>query len=647
MLQKIWASILIAIFTLWNISVTFADQVSPEYMKAKILAEKTTYEKYVSQLETIIPSLTSEKLIEIKQRAQNGQKSSNSTDLNNFLNFVETLIQDELSMRSDSWKIIPTTTTPVVPKEEEEISPISDSDKAQAEQEILILQKTAADWLIDMLESVTVIWENMSHREEKWDFSMQLEMNIPDFMKYSLGVKINDYIAETQLLDQTFTGNTEVDVMVESYYENFGGSFSGDVELISKDWVFYLKVDNVETNTSEELEIGVEPFLKILKGLSDENTYISFEDEDALFALEALQWISISNVEKIIQEASDVPMFEAYDKVDGKFLLQPTKEFCSFAKATLAIFDPFNGDTCSDRQYENMLEDFRNGTLSFQLTPGKNKNLLVTLRESDAYGELSIDYSQYGLISISGSIVEPGNENVNNVSFNFIPKKEFNFDAKIEEMITSSLRMSLNSKNTITQADLDLTIYDEYSEWSLVAEAIYSGGKLSASAQWKFDDTEISCEWSGKLSSNKWNFSGDCDISNKDYWSEEIQEFKTNINWEYDLSGTKNNIEVDMSMLLDENDFFSFNIKNTGTKKQVKARTINKPTKVINYEEIESELYGYDDYYEGNDGCYTIDGFEYCDVITDEYYYDAYNNTYYYDDYEYNATSWEYYYYEY
>ena len=650
MLQKIGIYILITLLTLWNMSAVFADQVSPEYMKAKILAENTSYEKYVSQLESIIPTLTSAKLIEIQQRAKNGQKSSNSTDLNNFLHFVETLIQDELASRSEAWGIIPIIETPLIPDEAEvQIPALSDSDKDQAEKEILILQKTASDGLVDMLESITASWEKMSHREEKWDFSMQIDMNIPDFMKYSLGIKINDYIAETQLFDQSFSGNTEVDVMVENYYENFGGSFSWDVELISKDWIFYIKVENTETNISEELEVEVEPLLKILKELSEKNTYISFEDEEALFALETLQWMSISNVEKIIQEASDIPMFEAYDKIDWKFLLQPTQEFCSFAKATLAIFDPFNGDTCSDRQYENMIDDFRNGTLTFELTPGKNKNLLVTLKENDAYGELSINYSEYGLISIYGNIIEPGNEEINNVSFNFIPKKEFNFDAKIEEMISSTLSMSLNSKNTITQADFELTMYDRYSEGSLIAEAMYSGGKLSASAEWKFDDTEISCEWSGKLNTSTWNFSGNCDISNKDYWSEETQEFKTNVSWEYDISWTKNNIEVDMSMLLDGSDFFSLNIKNIGTKKQVKARTISKPKKVIKYEEIESDLYWYDDnyYYEDNSSCYTLDKTQYCDIITDEYYYDAYSNIYYYDDYEYDATSGEYYYYEY
>jgi len=50
---------------------------------------------------------------------------------------------------------------------------------------------------------------------------------------------------------------------------------------------------------------------------------------------------------------------QAYGKNENGYLLEPTKHFCDLGKHLMSIFDPFNGEYCSEGQYENMLEDFR------------------------------------------------------------------------------------------------------------------------------------------------------------------------------------------------------------------------------------------------------------------------------------------------
>jgi hypothetical protein len=49
-------------------------------------------------------------------------------------------------------------------------------------------------------------------------------------------------------------------------------------------------------------------------------------------------------------------MFRAYEKNGNRYSLVPTKEACNKFKKLNAPFDPFNGSTCSDSQYKDMLK---------------------------------------------------------------------------------------------------------------------------------------------------------------------------------------------------------------------------------------------------------------------------------------------------
>jgi hypothetical protein len=50
---------------------------------------------------------------------------------------------------------------------------------------------------------------------------------------------------------------------------------------------------------------------------------------------------------------------QAYGKNENGYLLEPTKHFCDMGKRITSVFDPFNGKDCSENQYQDMLEDFR------------------------------------------------------------------------------------------------------------------------------------------------------------------------------------------------------------------------------------------------------------------------------------------------
>ena len=70
-------------------------------MQAKINAAQTEYgKKYNSELEAIIPTLSSEKLSDIQTRVQNALREDISQDLEDFLSFIWVVSQAELLSRS-------------------------------------------------------------------------------------------------------------------------------------------------------------------------------------------------------------------------------------------------------------------------------------------------------------------------------------------------------------------------------------------------------------------------------------------------------------------------------------------------------------------------------------------------------------------
>jgi hypothetical protein len=59
-----------------------------------------------------------------------------------------------------------------------------------------------------------------------------------------------------------------------------------------------------------------------------------------------------------MQEAFSTPLLEVESKTELGYTLIPTKHFCDMGKKISGIFDPFAGETCSESQYQDMLEEF-------------------------------------------------------------------------------------------------------------------------------------------------------------------------------------------------------------------------------------------------------------------------------------------------
>jgi len=60
------------------------------------------------------------------------------------------------------------------------------------------------------------------------------------------------------------------------------------------------------------------------------------------------------------------PLFTAYKKEGNKFYLIPSKYGCA-AKTLAKKFDPFNGNTCTQGQYQDLLDDIAETKVEFYI----------------------------------------------------------------------------------------------------------------------------------------------------------------------------------------------------------------------------------------------------------------------------------------
>jgi len=75
---------------------------------------------------------------------------------------------------------------------------ISSEEKLLAEREVLALQQSITYSLNELLSEFIVLWNKENHYEEKGNLNMEIDMNIQDFLKYSLNMQLHNYIAEVQ-----------------------------------------------------------------------------------------------------------------------------------------------------------------------------------------------------------------------------------------------------------------------------------------------------------------------------------------------------------------------------------------------------------------------------------------------------------------
>lgn len=136
----------------------------------------------------------------------------------------------------------------------------------------------------------------------------------------------------------------------------------------------------------------------------------NFQATNSTRTLKLLSQLQSGNIDSLIENAIQTPLFIATEKKASSYILTPTKHFCDISKQALNIFDPFWWDTCSNTQYKNNLESMENSGISLQYTQGTNKNITIIIENETVSGKISIIWWDTGISSISGMIFDPENQ---------------------------------------------------------------------------------------------------------------------------------------------------------------------------------------------------------------------------------------------
>jgi hypothetical protein len=145
-------------------------------------------------LENALPRVSDEKLSQL-QATLSSSISDDNSDISSFVTYALISIDLEIQSRNA-----------LLPELE-----MSNEEKVMVEQEIMSLQGNLEEEISEVFSSVISGWMDASRYQEKGNFNISLDMAFEDFMEFEGNLDILNYISETQVFDQTFTGDLEAD----------------------------------------------------------------------------------------------------------------------------------------------------------------------------------------------------------------------------------------------------------------------------------------------------------------------------------------------------------------------------------------------------------------------------------------------------
>jgi hypothetical protein len=632
MIQNIIAGIVILVLTSTSIAqaYTLKDQIP---MRNDLGA----YVQYATTLEASIPNMSDAKLLDLSQKISSALWKQ-SWDVWAFIGYVSMLVEMELDERGP---IILEEITKVIPESK---NLVTTAEEKSVEQEILSLQTNLESEVSELIEELVSMWNNSSRYEEKWDLKMALDMAIDDFMQFEGNIDISDYIAQAQVFDQTFSGDVSANYNTKipgEYSEESDFSLDTNANIITKDGVVYLKLDNLSMQNegnNEYFDIDITSFIEKLEDLANSNMYLEVPSDEAYVYLQSINPGEIKQeIGAQMEKALATPLLKAEYKTDTGYTLIPTKHFCDIGKEISWIFDPFGGEDCSEKQYMNMLEEFKESGLDISLTLANTNILNASFPQGNEDISIDLSWDKKGIKQIKWEYFNASSyySGDKHASFDFIPNESLSVSAS-DDTFNTALTLFMDKNGTIYSWDYTLNIDEEFT-----LKSVYRNKYLSIIAEGGDDETSISCEFTGPLKKNYIDIKGGCDIQSTEteYEIPWVQEISISSELSYDGQNSKNDLHFALNVDAGSKNYLDFKLSNTGTRKQISEREIKAPEKTKDltefmtkiYDDIYSDYdYGFDDY----DYDYEYESTEHEDHTEDCYIYASWDTTCYkyYDD---------------
>jgi len=485
-------------------------------------------------------------------------------------------------------------------------------EQREVKYEISKLQANLKDETLAMWEQIIASWNALSRYSETWNLTADLDMNIEDIFSVSAGMDISDYFAENQNFDSAIRADIEWFYNIDSLFEdNIELSGKTQLEFIQK-WAdsYLLMRDTQLSSNNESVEIELSPMIEKLTQLAQDNTYIAFSDEHSIDPLTIFWYFSQENIQGEVEKIFSQNLMQAYGKNETGYLLEPTKHFCDIGKNLMSVFDPFNGKQCSESQYENMLEDFRDSWVLITLNIANDTTL--TISDMAAIDENEITHIE--LIWSNASFREM-NMNIKDRSDN---REYFNLQYIADDMLSIQvpkqdydpefyMDMKFGRNGGINNIDIRSSYEDEF-----IFTGSYNNGTLITNLDINIPEFTASCSAWGNAYINYLDITGWCDISSAliDTPSESLRVDSSLV---YNGQASNNDFSWNIDAISDANNYMNFSIESQAQRQATGTYEIPAPTNTINYLDFLIEVTPEDDYY-----------YDYADEEDYEYEYNSY-----------------------
>lgn len=545
--KQIVASILMWVFLLTNLNITYADYSRADLAKNVYLAKQDLQSESSMQLAgefdkilTKMSELDNKTKIEKYSKFQKNIKNALSKDIDentrSILVYMNTKLEKELYFLSDE-------TTDLVSqedfyglrewlvnddfffqdesedKEEIEVEELSETQKKDVSEAIMTLQNNALNEVDEYLEKIKENYKKTTQVEARWDLNMSLDIDQEDIWIVNTEVSLTDYVSKKNLFDSEFSWDLKVTSNADliDVDEDVDVTLSTFFDIISKDFdtYFLLKNLNIDHNTLDDQELAKQ--VENIEKMFGTNTFFKLPtDQRSKMVIEMYKNMipEISNFE--IKDKLTEPLLESYGKNGNKYLLQPTKYACDkyfeLNNNAIALYGFYQPSSCTDMVYNSLVEEFKEiGQVFVTFNDDETYTLGYELVEDDTEIKLDISYSDSGILAIN-MLVTPDQEFYPGEWFTFNYEKNSHLNM---ELITDEfgpqikLESVLDRNNKFTTIDFNATFPKWEIVFTLENRRIY----------WKIDYIQEWYDYETWQSIDKysvvWNITWELDFNNK------------------------------------------------------------------------------------------------------------------------------------
>lgn len=471
--KKILTVLILAIF-MFN-SSSYAYELNTNYeniliknvisSKHELKTKIVSWEKYVEKIDNIISKIkgSKENLEKVQTKIYQLETkilSSNTNDITKqgkilaITWYIKAKISLELFRLEESLK--EEQKNEIEEKIENMKNPnISKSDKDLVNKSLIDIQLNLLDSANNWLESIMKDFDKLSNYEEKGNLKMNFNLDQELIWKISSQIDFKDYKSKASLFDSQVNGDLKLSLDSELKWEkNIKLQIETFIDFISKDGNLYLLLKDLNI-TDESWVEEIKEQLEQLKEISKKNKYIKYEDINSQQAINMLKNFNPKTMFWQAESVLEKPLFKAYSKDWDKYYLTPTKYACDKYKEIISKFDPWNWNSCSDSQYEKMLEEL-----------AKVWDLYIELWDKN---KLSFDfYPEWEVESFNSYIIftDKNIEQINSkltakrdkwFSLDYIRNDKLNFDFDAWDDIKIKFNSELNNSNKFNFIDSEMT----------------------------------------------------------------------------------------------------------------------------------------------------------------------------------------------